>query len=314
MIKITFLGTAAQTPTVKRNHTAILLNYEGENILIDCGEGTQRQFRKARLNPCKVTRLLITHWHGDHVFGIPGLLSTLALSGYNKTLFIYGPKGTKDFMNALLKIFRFTRKYEIKVKEVGGTQGCTPKNIQKNIFTKGKFLETDDFCLEAESMEHGIPTNAYTFVKKGQIRIDKKKLKKSKLPRGPLLKKLKEGKNISYKGKKYLAKNLTYKVGDTKVAIVLDTKLNKNIVNFVKDSDLLICESSFGSDLHDKAREHLHLTARQAGEIAKKSKSKKLILTHISQRYDKNPKKILDDARKIFKNSFLVNDLDVLEI
>ena len=297
MIKMTFLGTAAQTPTVKRNHTAILLNYKGENILIDCGEGTQRQFRRARLNPCKVTRLLITHWHGDHVFGIPGLLSTLALSGYNKTLFIYGPKGTKDFMGALLKIFKFAQKYEIKVKEV-----------------KGKFLETDDFYLEAEGMEHGIPTNAYVFVKKGQTRIDKKKLKKSKLPHGPLLKKLKEGKNISYKGKKYLAKNLTYKVGDKKVAIVLDTKLNKNIVNFVKDSDLLVCDSSFDSVLEDKAREHLHLTARQAGEIAKKSKSKKLVLTHISQRYDKEPKKILDDAKKVFKDVKIAEDFDEVEV
>ncbi len=335
-IKLVFLGTSAQTPTVKKNHTAILLNYEGENILIDCGEGTQRQFRKARLNPCKVTHLLITHWHGDHVFGIPGLLSTLALSGYNKTLFIYGPKGTKDFMSALLKIFRFTRKYEIKVKEVGDTQGRTtarvartsheapsrrenllkqaPKNIQKNISTRGKFLETDDFYLEAKSMEHGIPTNAYAFVKKGQIRIDKKKLKKSKLPPGPLLKRLKQGKDISYKGKKYLAKNLTYKVGDKKVAIVLDTKFNKNIVNFVKDSDLLICESSFSSDLQDKAREHLHLTARQAGEIAKKSKSKKLVLTHISQRYEKAPKKLLNDAKKVFKDVEIAEDFDEFEV
>lgn len=297
MIKLTFLGTAAQTPTVKRNHTAILLNYKGENILIDCGEGTQRQFRKAKLNPCKVTRLLITHRHGDHVFGIPGLLSTLALGGYKKTFFIYGPKGTKDFMSALLKIFKFTRKYEINVKEV-----------------KGKFLETDDFYLEAQAMEHGIPTNAYVFVKKGQIRIDKKKLEKSKLPHGSLLKKLKQGKNISYKGKKYLARNLTYQVGDKKVAIVLDTKFNTNIVDFVKDSDLLICESNFASDIQDKAMEHLHLTAGQAAEVAKKSKSKKLILTHLSQRYDKSPKKILNDAKKVFKNVEIVKDLDRIEV
>ena len=80
-IKVTLLGTSGQIPSANRNHTAILLTYEGENILIDCGEGTQRQFRKARLNPCKLTKLLITHWHGDHVFGIPGILSTLALQG-----------------------------------------------------------------------------------------------------------------------------------------------------------------------------------------------------------------------------------------
>ncbi len=297
MIKVTFLGTSDQIPSAKRNHSAILLNYGGENILVDCGEGTQRQFRKAKLNPCKITRLLITHWHGDHILGIPGLLSTLAFSGYNKTLFIYGPKGTKDLIKDLLKVFGFQRKYKIIVEDV-----------------EGNFLDTKDFYLEAEKMSHGILCNAYSFVKKGRIKIDKVKLKKSKLPPGPLLQKLKQGKNITYKGKKYLAKNLTFIEGDKKISFVLDTLDNKNIVPFVKNSDLLICESSFSSDLKDKAKEHLHLTSKQAGEIAKKSKSKKLILTHLSQRYEKNPKKILSETKEIFKNSFLVNDLDVVEV
>ena len=104
-IELTFLGTSDAVPTKQRSHTSILLNYAGENILVDCGEGTQRQFRFAELNPCKITRILITHWHGDHVLGIPGILQTLALSGYNKTLYIYGPKGTKEFMQNLLKTF-----------------------------------------------------------------------------------------------------------------------------------------------------------------------------------------------------------------
>ena len=104
-IKLTFLGTADQIPSADRNHTAILLTYEGENMLVDCGEGTQRQFRKAGLNPCKITKILITHWHGDHVLGLPGLLSTLSLSGYNKKLYIYGPKGTKEYVREMLRVF-----------------------------------------------------------------------------------------------------------------------------------------------------------------------------------------------------------------
>ncbi|MFH1787288.1 MAG: ribonuclease Z [archaeon] len=297
MIKITFLGTSAQIPTSKRNHTGILLNFNEENILVDCGEGIQRQFRKARLNPCKVTRILISHWHGDHVLGIPGILQTLAFNGYNKNLFIYGPKGTKEFMKILLRTFEFTKNYNIKVEEVSG-----------------KFFETDEFYLEAKSMTHGIPTNAYIFVKKGKRRIDKKKLNELKLPSGPLLKKLKEGKDINFNSKKYLAKNLTFTEGDKKVSFVLDTSTNKQIVNFVKNSDLLVCEASFDSSLESKAKEHKHLTAKQAGEIAKKSKSKKLLLTHISQRYEIYLNKILDDAKKVFKNSFLVEDLDKFEI
>ncbi|MCK4647674.1 ribonuclease Z [Candidatus Pacearchaeota archaeon] len=297
MINITFLGTSDSIPSAERNSTSVLLTYEKENILVDCGEGTQRQIRKAKLNPCKITRILITHWHGDHILGIPGLLQTLALSGYNKTLFIYGPKGTKQFMKNIFKTFFFKKRSKIKVEEV-----------------RGKFFETDDFYIEAEQMTHGIPCNAYAFVRKGKIRINKGKLARTKLPSGPLLRKLKEGKNITYKGKKYLAKNLTTREGDKKISFVFDTSMNKEIVSFVQNSDLLISEATFSSELEEKAKAHKHLTAKQSAEIAKKAKAKKLVLTHISQRYGKEQKKILNDAKKVFKNSFVVKDLDKIEV
>ena len=296
-MKITFLGTSDSIPSAERNPTSILLTYGGENILLDCGEGTQRQMRKAKINPCKITRILITHWHGDHVLGLPGLLQTMALSGYNKTLVIYGPSGTKQFMKNLLNTFIFKRRGKIVVEEVDG-----------------KFFETDDFYIESKKMIHGVPCNAYSFVKKGKLRIDRDKLKKSKLPSGPLLKKLKDGKNISYKGKKYLAKNLTYQEGGKKISFVFDTSVNKAIVPFVKNSDLLISEATFSSELEEKAKKHNHLTAAQSAQIAKKAKAKKLVLTHISQRYQREPQKFLNDAKKIFKNSSLVRDLDVLEV
>jgi len=296
MIKVTFLGTSDAIPSAERNHTSILLEYKNEAILVDCGEGTQRQFRKANLNPNKITKILITHWHGDHVLGLSGLLQTLAFSSHNKSLDIYGPKGTKEFMNLLLHTFAFQGKYNINVKEV-----------------ENKFFENDDFYLEAEKMTHGIPCNAYTFVKKGRLRIDKKKLEKTKL-KGPILKKLKEGKDIVYQGRKYLAKNLTYGEDSKKVSFVFDTSFNKNIIPFVKNSNLLVCESTFGEELEHKAEEYKHLNVNQTATIAKKSKSKKLVLTHISQRYGKNPKKILDAAKKIFKNSVLVKDLDEINV
>ncbi len=297
MIKVTFLGTSDSIPSASRNHTAILLTYKGENILIDCGEGTQRQFRKARLNPGKVNRILITHWHTDHILGIPGLLKTLGLSGYNKTLHICGPKGTKVLLKALLRLFVIKPDYKIEIKEVSG-----------------KFFETDEFYLEAKKMTHRVPCNAYSFVRKGQRRIDKTKLKKYKIPSGKHLSKLKQGKNITYKKKKYLAKNLTFKEEDKKITVILDTAINKNSISIAKNSDVLICEASYLSDLKDKAKEFQHLTSKQAAEIAKKSKSKKLILTHISQRYDKDKKKILNEAKKVFKNTSLVKDLDVVNL
>lgn len=291
------LGTADQIPSADRNHTAILLSYEGENILVDCGEGTQRQFRKAGLNPCKLTKILITHWHGDHVLGLPGILSTLALQGYQKTLHIYGPKGTKKFIEELLRVFGFKRNYEIKVEDV-----------------EGKFFETKDFYLEAEKMEHGIPCNAYNFVEKSEVRIDKAKLKKLKLPEGPHLANLKKGKDITYEGKKFKAKDLTFDEEGKKVSFVLDTLNHSKIAGFVKDSDLFICESSFSDELAEQAKDHLHMTGKQAAEIAKKAKVKKLVLTHLSQRYEKATHIILKEAQKIFKNSVVAKDFDNFEI
>ena len=296
MTELVFLGTSDAIPSKERNHTSLLLSYKNENILVDCGEGTQRQLRIAGINPCKITRLLITHWHGDHVLGIPGLLQTLSFSDYNKTFFIYGPKGTKEFVNQILKTFAFQQNFKIEVQEVSG-----------------KFFETEDFYLEAEKMTHGVPCNAYNFVKKSLLRIDKKKLEKTKLS-GPVITKLKEGKNITFNGKKFLAKNLTYKEEGKKISFVFDTSFNDKIIPFVKNSDLLICESTFGDELEDKAEEYKHLNASKSAEIAKKSNSKKLILTHISQRYSKNPKDILNSAKKVFKNATLAKDFDLVEI
>lgn len=296
-IKVTFLGTASSIPTVKRNHTAILLNYKEENILVDCGEGTQRQFRKARINPGKVTKILITHLHGDHTFGLPGLISTLGLSEYTKTLYIYGPKGIKEFVSRVLELANFKEKFKIVVEEVAG-----------------KFFKGKDFYLGAERMKHGTPANAYNFVIEDKLRIDKSKLKKSKLPAGKHLSDLQKGKDIVYENKKYKAKDLTYIEKGKKVSFVLDTLYNERIENFVRDSEILIMESSFGSDLKREAEEHMHLTAEQCGKIAKKSKVKKLFLTHISQRYEANLKFLLQDAKKNFKEVEIAKDLDVAEI
>ena len=296
-IKIHFLGTGSMVPDEKRSHPAFLLTHKGENILIDCGEGAQVQFRKARLNPCKITRILITHWHGDHTFGLPGILRTLSTSGYKKKLFIYGPKGIKKHLEEMFVAFGGNEDFEIEIKEV-----------------QGKFFEGEDFYLESEKMIHVQPCNAYSFVKKGKIRIDKSKLKKHKIKPGQHLQKLKQGKDISYEGKKYLAKNLTFIEDEKKVSFVLDTMNNEKIVPFVKNSDVLICESTFDSSFENLAKEYKHLTSNQAGEIAKKSKSKKLYLVHLSQRYSKNPNNLLKEAKKVFKNSFAPNDLDAIEV
>ncbi len=296
-IQITFLGTAQAIPTATRNHTAILLSYANENILIDCGEGTQRQFRKAKISPTKITKLLITHWHGDHVLGLPGLFQTLALSNYSKTLEIYGPRGTKKFIDLLYRLFIHKNKIKIKVKEI----------------SSGKFFSNQDFYLEAFPMQHGAPTLSYRFIERDKLRLDKAKIKKLNLP-GRLLGKLASGKNIKYKGKTFNVKSLSYSQPGKIISIILDTKLNPNCYKSAKQADLLIAESTYSNKETDLASSYKHLTSQQAAKIAKQAKVKKLVLTHISQRYDHKEKIILNEAKKIFKNVSIAEDLDTLEL
>lgn len=293
-MEITILGTSEATPTPKRSQIAMLLTYKDENILIDCGEGTQRQFKIAKLNPLKITRILITHWHGDHVLGLPGLLQTLALNNYSKTLKVYGPKGTKKFLNLLLKTFVFKEKIKTEIHEIN---------------EEGRFIETKDFYIEAFKMKHFTPCLAYKFVEKDKRKIKIDFIKKIGLKPSPLLGKLQQGKTISFKNRKISPKEATYLQKGKKIAFIIDTLYNENCIKVARDADLLISEATFlEAEHYDKARERGHLTAKQAATIAKKAKAKRMLLTHISQRYAKNPKVILEEARKIFRNSELAED------
>jgi len=293
-MEVIFLGTSEATPTAEKNQAAMLLVHRDEQILIDCGENAQRQIKIAKLNPCKITRILITHWHGDHILGLPGLLQTLALNGYSKTLKVYGPSGTKKFLNQILGMFLFVGKLKTEIHEINNN---------------GVFLESDDFKLEAYKMKHTAPCLAYSFIEKDRRRIKMDYIKKIGIKPGPLLGELQRGKNIKHNGKTIKAKDATYLIKGKKVAFILDTMLNENCIKAAKDADLLISESTFLHSEHaDKAKERGHLTAKQTAEIAKKAKVKRLLLTHISQRYSKDETPILQEAKKTFKNAELAKD------
>ena len=297
-IPITFLGTGQAIPTAKRNHTSVWLEYKDEVILVDCGEGTQRQIRKAKLNPCKITRILITHWHGDHVLGLPGLLQTLALNGYSKTLQIYVPRGTSVFLSRMMSMFVFAGKIDVRVEEV----------------EEDNFLSTSEFFIQALPMMHGTPCLAYSFIEKGKIKIDKEKMKKLGLVSSPLMRDIKEGKDIEWKGKKIKSKDIIYSEEGKKITFILDTMLNDNCYKLAENSNLLICESTYAGAETELAKEYKHLTSEQAAVIAKKSNSKRLILTHLSQRYENKEKIIVNEAKKLFKNVEVAEDLMKVEV
>lgn len=298
MIKVTFLGTGSMVPTKERNHIAVLISYQNENILVDCGEGTQRQLKLADISPTKVTKILLTHWHGDHVLGLPGLMYSLAANEYSKTLEIYGPKGTKQFMFHLLKGFAYKDQIDYKIYEIG----------------EGIFFDGKEFKLEAKSLIHTAPCLGYVFVEKDKRNIDVEYLKKNfNLSSHPILKNLHEGKDIVWKGKKILANKATKLTKGKKIVFVSDTVYCKAAVDLAKDADLLICESTYLTDLEEKAKDYKHLTAKQAAELAKKAHAKKLVLTHFSQRY-KDVKEIENEAKAVFKNSFCAEDFMSLEV
>jgi ribonuclease Z len=298
-MEVTLLGTTSMVPTADRNHSGILVSYRDEKILIDCGEGTQRQIRKAKISPMKIKKILITHWHGDHVLGLPGLMQTLARGDYSQNLEIYGPKNTKKFIEKMFAFFTpISTKIKYKVTEIK---------------EEGIFFENDWFQLEAIKVDHNTETLAYSIIEKDKRKINKDFLEKKQIKSGPHIRKLQEGKDIVYKGIKIKAKDATFKEKGKKVAIVMDTKTCKEAVKIAKNADLFICEATLLEDLKEMAKEYHHLTAKQAAEIAKKAKVKKLVLTHISQRY-KNDKGHQKEAKEVFKDVIVGRDLQKFKI
>jgi ribonuclease Z len=284
-------------PTKERNHSSFLLRYNEENILFDCGEGTQRQLRIAGLKPAKITRLLISHWHGDHVFGIPGLLSSMGADQFAKKLMIYGPKCSKKFLEHMMQSFAVKDVIEYEVKEV----------------EKGMFFENEDFKLEAQPLKHSANCIGFSFIEKEKLRINMAKAEKLGLSEGPLLGELQKGKSVVHKGKKISSKEVAYLVPGKKIAYIADTLPCEGANKLAKDADLLISEGTHLSDIAEKTEKYMHLTIKDAALIASQNNAKKLVITHISQRY-KSIAEIIDEARIYFDNTIIAEDFLKLKV
>ena len=295
-MEITFLGTSAMVPTKERNVTGIFLRYKGEGILLDCGEGTQRQMNIAGISRSSVNKILVSHWHGDHVSGIVGLLQTMANKDANPTVDIYGPKGTKEHVKHMIGMVIFDVQVNLQVHEL------IPKRDEVL-----KVVETEDYIIECAALDHKIPCIGFNFIEKDRLNIDVAKQKKLGIKDGPHLRKLKEGKAIKYKGKDIKAEEVTYLVEGKKITYVADTAACENCTKLAQNADILISESVYAGDMAEKAEEYKHLTANDAAMIATQADVKKLILTHFSQRY-KTVEQIEEDAKTIFPNTVCAFD------
>jgi len=278
-------------PTAERNHQSIFIEENGQGFLFDCGEGTQRQMKIIGIKPTKINNIFISHWHGDHVLGLPGLLQTLSASEYESKLRIYGPKDTIKRFEDMFSAFNFTLSFEYEIKEI-----------------KNEIINFRDVIIESRELDHGVPCIGFSIKEKDKIKIKTDVIKKLKIPEGPLLGKLQEGENIVFNGKKISPKDTTYSVPGKKVSIILDTLPCKNADALASGSDILISEAVYLTDLDNKAIENKHMTAKQAAELASRCDVKKLVLTHFSQRY-KTTEEILEEARNIFDNTIAAYDL-----
>ncbi|MFT4311510.1 MAG: ribonuclease Z [Candidatus Woesearchaeota archaeon] len=292
-MEITFLGTSSMVPTKDRNVQGIYLDYNGEGILFDCGEGTQRQMNIARLNRLKIRKILITHWHGDHVSGLVGLIQTIGNTPNPSKLTIFGPKGTKEHMHHLLNSCIFDLRIELEILEF---------DLKK----KQVVFENDDYFIEAAPMNHGVPCIAYSFIEKDTRSMNAAKLKEFGVS-GYKIGLLQKGKTVTLNGKEIFPGDVSSIKKGRKVCVILDTSVNKFCEEIARDSDLLICEATYESSKENKAEEYNHMTAEQAAILANNSNSKKLVLTHFSQRY-KSVNELEKEAKEVFESTLMAFD------
>ena len=292
---LTILGCSSQQPTRRRNHGAYLVRWNEEGLLFDPGEGTQRQFIFANIAPTCVSRIFVSHFHGDHCLGLGSMLMRLNLDKVTHPVHCYYPASGKTYFDRL----RYGTMYHENIHV-----------IEHPVHKAGLVDEDDTFRIEAYALDHGVENFAYRIIEKDVRRFEKEKLKEAGVV-GLLVRKLEAEGSISINGKKVLLDDVSYFQKGDVFAIVIDTIPCPGALEAAKDATLLLCESTYLKEHAHLAKEYLHMTAEEAAYIAKKAGVKLLVLTHFSARYQD-----LDgfekEARAIFPSTIVADDLKVI--
>ncbi|MDO8647539.1 MAG: ribonuclease Z [Candidatus Diapherotrites archaeon] len=301
-IKIVFLGTSGATPSKERNLSSTCINFNGQNFLFDCAEGTQRQIMQSGLSFMKVDFIFISHLHGDHILGIPGLLATMTMQERQKELLIAGPRGIAAKVKSAIWLSGFCPTFPLKVVEISG---------------KKVLLKESKFKITAFPLRHDAPCFGFVFEElKPEGKFLREKAVKLGIPEGPLWRDLQLGKSVKFEKKTFKpAQVLDYAKGKKgkKIAVIMDT-LPKYSLAEINECDLIVHEACFSSKFEDRAKQTRHSTAAQAAGIAKKTKSKRLVITHISTRHQKDIEELEKEAKEIFPNSEVAKDLEEIVI
>lgn len=291
-MELVFLGTTAAVPTSERGHSSIALRYLDEVLLWDCGEGTQRQLIRSGISYMRVSKIFITHFHGDHFLGLPGLLQTMSFTGREKELHIYGPRGIKELMKNILDLGEYELSFELGVKE----------------FTPSFNLKEEKYVVKAFRVEHSIPTFGLLFQeRKGREFLPEKALALGLKP-GPAYSRLQRGEKVRH-GDRWITPDdvLGEQKKGHKILYSSDTRPCDAVVNNSRNA-VLIHDATFDESLAENAREAKHSTTLEAAQVAAKGEAKELYLTHISPRY-REEELLLSQAKKAFENTHVARDL-----
>jgi len=300
-IRVVFLGTSGSVPTLKRSLPAVTVSCPREQLMFDCGENAQRQMIQAKISFHKKMKILITHLHGDHVLGLPGLLQTMALMDRKEPVQIYGPVGLKDFLDCTRKALNFGLTFPVEIRE---------------ILPEGLVCDTEEYRIIAKKTNHAIESYAFAFEEKPRPgKFYPQKALALGVVVGELWSRLQRGEEIT------LADGKVVKPADVmgpmrvgrKIVYTGDTRPFEAFAKFAEDADLVIHDCTFDDSLTEKAALDGHSTPTQAATQAKLAGVKQLVLSHISARYP-NAGLLLDQAKKVFPNTLLAEDFMELEL
>jgi len=292
-------------PAKLRNVTSIalkLLEERGVVWLFDVGEATQHQILHTSIKPRRIEKIFITHLHGDHIYGLTGLLSSRSFQGGESEVTVYGPKGIKEYIEMSLSLSQTYLKYPLSIIEI----------------SEGIIFEDDQFIVEARLLEHGIPSYGYRIKEKdrpGTLHADK--LIEAGVQPGPIFRQIKNGESITLEDGRVLDPNefLGPEQKGRVVTILGDTRYCENALLLAKEADLLIHEATFSKGEETLAYDYFHSTTYQAADIARKADCKQLCLTHISSRYDRNDwRELVAEAKEIFPNTDIAEDFKEIHI
>jgi ribonuclease Z len=300
MLTLTFLGTGAACPTVERNVSALALQREGETLLFDCGEGTQRQMMRYGVG-FSFRELFFTHYHSDHLLGVIGLFRTMGLMDRKDGVTLYGPKGAQRILGGALAVGIERTRFPVEIVEV----------------KPGERLRRGEYEISVFATEHRADTVGYAVVEHDRLgRFDPDRARELGIPEGPLWGRIHKGNPVTLPDGRTVEPGEL--VGPTRpgrtVVISGDTRPHPAVVAAARGADLLVHEATFGEDERDRAVETGHSTAREAAAVAAEAGVRRLVLTHVSARYSREAPELLAEAQAVFPETIVARDGLAVEV